>query len=155
MKEKLGGLVFVAGFCGFFAFMGAMGLLDLIREVRLARESVRWPATEGEVVDVAVFRAGGGGARIVYRYTVDGRAHESRRIAFVNRARGRTRSELAAEYPAGRAVTVRYDPDDPETAVLEPGVTTGLIVEGGLVSGGFVLLGLGIGLAGGVAILRE
>lgn len=92
--------------------------------------------------------------RVLYRYGVSGREHESRRIVFVDRARGRTRSELAAEYPEGRRVTVRYDPDDPETAVLEPGVTTGMLVEGGLVTGGFLLFRLGGGIAGGVAILR-
>lgn len=49
MKEKLGGLVFVAAFGGFFAFMGGMGLVDLIREVRLAPESAGWPATAAVV----------------------------------------------------------------------------------------------------------
>ncbi len=153
MKEKVGGLAFVAAFCGFFAVMGAMGLLDLIREVGLARESVRWPAAEGEVVDVTISRALRS-TRVLYRFAVDGRVHEGRRIAFVDRARGRTRSELAAEYPEGRRLTVRYDPDDPETAVLEPGVTTGMILEDGLVTGGFLLFGLGAGIAGGMAILR-
>jgi hypothetical protein len=57
-----------------------------------------------------------------YRYSVDGRELESRRIAF--RVSGSSQSEAKAvvdRYPSGSAVTVHHSPDDPSLACLEPG----------------------------------
>jgi hypothetical protein len=54
-------------------------------------------------------------------YAVGGRGYQLHNVQFgVGRVSSRKLiDELAKKYPAGSSVTVRYDPDDPQTAVLE------------------------------------
>lgn len=79
---------------------------------------------------------------IVYGYVVNGTSYLSSRVQFMNVVSGSStfRDSLAKniseEYPVGKTVTVYYDPDNPEDAVLEPGVGFAIIVC--LVIGTFV-----------------
>ena len=107
-----------------FAVFGAL-------EWDRASASVGWPTAEGTVVESRVHhttRTNRGrtsnsyAPHVTYRYSVDGRELESRRIAF--RVSGSSQSEAKAvvdRYPAGSAVTVHHSPDDPSLACLEPG----------------------------------
>ena len=107
-----------------FAFFGAL-------EWDQASASVGWPTAEGTVVESRVHhttRTNRGrtsssyAPHVTYRYSVDGRELESRRIAF--RVSGSSHSEakaVADRYPAGSAVAVHHSPDDPSLACLEPG----------------------------------
>jgi hypothetical protein len=88
------------------------------------------------------------GARVRYRYTVDGIDYESDRIRLVEKLWRDQRSEIVARYPEGRRVTVAYDPSDPSQAALEPGASWGAMTKkmiAPLVLGiaGFVLIGVG------------
>ena len=118
-----------------------------------AADSVGWPTVTGTVVTSRVehstnHRRGrtthSHSAHVSYRYEVDGRALESGRIGF--RMHGSTESEARAtvgRYPEGSSVTVRYSPDDPSVACLEPG--TGDLQWLPLAIGAFcVVMGAGI-----------
>ena len=62
---------------------------------------------------------------VTYHYTVDGREHLASRTRFGDRF-GISFSAPAVRtvrrYPVGSSVTVRYNPEDPAEAVLEPGL---------------------------------
>ncbi len=97
--------------------------------VGIAAASRGWPAVAGRV-EVSKARAnrpdnGMPGYRyvVVYRYTVDGEEWDGDMVAAgkLFYATRRWVEQRLAPYPVGARVTVYYDPEDPETAVLEPG----------------------------------
>lgn len=125
-------LLLVLGGCALIA-AGALGLIQwrigrLKRAVAVARA---WPTAPGRVVagridarTIALPRGGRGvsyGAMIEYEYEAAGRRHRSQRyslsgphyFSFERRAR-----RLLARFPAGAAVSVSYDPADPENGVI-------------------------------------
>ncbi|MCC6414327.1 MAG: DUF3592 domain-containing protein [Opitutaceae bacterium] len=64
-------------------------------------------------------------ADVTYRYNVVGRTHAAQRIAFGAMAtpdHAAVDAELATRFAPGATLTVRVDPDDPEEAVIDPGV---------------------------------
>jgi hypothetical protein len=83
------------------------------------------------------------GAAVRYSYEVRGKTYESDQIQL-----GGTREtsdpdefeQTVARYPAGKRVTVYYDPTDPGIATLEPGASGG-IFNMAMVGGGFLLVG--------------
>jgi len=107
---------------------------------REARESVAWPTAPGTILESAVEPREGvpatdqrptktswrsHRAQVRYRYTAGGAERIGTRIEVYQRFHA-TPEEAArqlAPYPAGAAVTVRFDPADPSSAVLEPGPT--------------------------------
>lgn len=129
--------------------VGVAGLVVLalgIRNLRRAAATKAWQTTTGEVSSATVatrestlsptedgeppkprtlYRAD-----VTYRYTVQGRAYEGRRVGFDD-------VELSSEGPAqavvdryapGTQVTVSFDPANPADAVLEPGVSKASLV---------------------------
>ncbi|MCP5109305.1 MAG: DUF3592 domain-containing protein [bacterium] len=125
-KRALLGLLVVIG--------GALAINSGWRDLERAHASEGWPSAAGEIrtsgVGTKMGRAAGQLSpryepKIVYTYTVDGQSYESRTvwagsngISFGERSFAR---ELVDRYPAGRAVTVYYDPANPVTAALEQG----------------------------------
>jgi hypothetical protein len=114
---------------GLAALAGLWLLVVVGREGLAYRAAAGWPAVAGEVISATVEAlpgaadgADGYGVVVRYRYTVDGRTYESDRLRRAGAERLTTRAaadEVLASYLAGgRAVTVRYDPADPATAVL-------------------------------------
>ncbi len=113
-----------------------------------------WPAVEGEILDSSVRKRVDSGydsadiARYIpevrYAYKIGGVAQEGTTIrvglgdfGYVSEQQAR---EHVARYPAGARVAVRYDPENPKTAVLETGqVGGGNKIFAGLI---FLLLGL-------------
>jgi hypothetical protein len=94
------------------------------------RQSLQWPAVSGAVMqsEAQQYRhgkSGGWEANISYRYQVDERRYVGTRISLWDpKGRRRTKYEVntfAANNPARSTVTVYYDPQHPENAVLEPG----------------------------------
>jgi uncharacterized protein DUF3592 len=94
-----------------------------------ARNSLQWPTAKG-VITVSRLQVGyfkgmkGYYGDIQYRYKVGNTEYNGTRLSF-------TRVHLAVEdawqkvidnYPVGKAVAVYYDPSNPGTAVLEPGL---------------------------------
>jgi hypothetical protein len=125
-------------------------------EVRRARS---WPSTPGRVVasGTEALPVPSGGprstdtelrnfARVEYVYTVGGREYRCDRVSIGENTGNFEVPETSARYPVGKAVTVYYDPANPEQAVLErelpSGVGRGLAIFVGLIAalvGGGVL----------------
>jgi hypothetical protein len=117
-------------------FVGAGGILpfpvaayfivDGCLALRRASAAVGWPRTRGKIESSEVRPSGGYGyyvPDVSYSYAVDGTfftsdAIQSTRIASSSEAEAR---EIAARYPVGAEVDVRYDSRCPESSVLELG----------------------------------
>ena len=95
-------------------------------------DSRGWPSVPGWVVrNYSTLTCGSSKsgrsweARIVYRYVVDGRAHEGSRVAgysiLCDASRNEVNGWLNSHYPVGRRVDVFYDPSDHDAAFLEVG----------------------------------
>ena len=125
------------GYLGIFvALIGAVGALWSGWAHRKARALVeaatRWRDAPGKVVASDVELRGGGATYnrssyyvplIRYTYVVNGQERTGARLRFglvTARSRGAA-AKMLAPYPAGAAVQVRYDPDNPDQSVLEPG----------------------------------
>lgn len=119
--------VFWAIFVLLGIFFAVQGTLEWIR----AADSTSWPTVDGTVTrsEVTSHRSSHKGrtstsyhAQIEFDYTVDGqKLHGTRRTYKVVASSQSAANEAVAAYPVGRSVTVSYDPQDPERAVLEPG----------------------------------
>ena len=86
-------------------------------------------------------------ANVNYRYTVKGTTFSSNTVSYgqhssTESSRDRQR-EIANRYPKGKTVDVYYDPQSPEEAVLEPGIT------------GSSFLGLGLGIIIIIVVLLD
>ena len=106
----------------------AFGGRDLMR----ARASESWPSVPGRIEESKVdeeYRNSGGNATthylaaVRYQYAVDGATHHGARIHFGD-ATSTIREDVQAivdRYPPGQEVSVHYQPEQPDVAVLEPG----------------------------------
>jgi hypothetical protein len=125
--------------------VAAAGLaLDGAVSVWRGRRSLRWPTTQGRIAASKVRPLLSGqsvlGAYFTpgvrYEYEVDHRVYYSNRISYGG---WWSAWDVVDSHPVGTSWAVSYDPDDPATAVLDPGVKTVSVVE----------LCLGLGLATG------
>ena len=95
-----------------------------------ADASKKWPKVQATIIASALtpspehkrrYRAA-----IQYRYRVGGKDYQSDRIFWGgNEGRKRPMETVVAAYPAGASVTVRYDPQNPADAVIDPTQHTG------------------------------
>jgi Protein of unknown function (DUF3592) len=95
-------------------------------------DSRSWPRVPGSVVrNYSTLTCGSSRAfksweaRIVYRYVVDGLAHEASRVAgssiLCDASRNEVNGWLNSHYPVGKRVDVFYNPSDHDAAFLEAG----------------------------------
>jgi hypothetical protein len=122
---------------------GIGGLVYLSSAQKKARESRSWPTVKGRITQCDVVRKGGTTGRgvsnvryeieLAYSYTVDGKRFRGDRMQVfgVSHKFEDDAQEHARQYPVGKAVPVYYNPDDPEDAVLEPGIVPSASVQGG------------------------
>lgn len=117
----------------FFAAAGILMSLFLLLNRRAAVVAARWPTTTGAILSSAAeLRRGSTPGRtqrtmtvwspvVEYVYRVDGRDYHGTRLALgADVAASRDFAEATvARYPAGREVTVHFDPANPSFAVLE------------------------------------
>ena len=101
------------------------------RAVAKAKAAESWPLAGGRVqssevrVEESSDRDGGSttwyNPIVRYSYTAGGREHQGNRLRFGNpRSASRNKADAAiVPYPPGASVMVRYNPEDPEEAVLE------------------------------------
>ena len=74
-------------------------------------------------------------AKVRYSYSVDGTPYTGGKVSFSQYGGRQEHSrQIVQQYPVGKAVDVYYDPEKPETAVLEPGVT----------NSSYLILGIGL-----------
>ena len=85
-------------------------------------------------------------ANVRYEYTVDGTRHTSRKVSFGQSSSSSAyrAEDIVDKYPTGAAIEAAYNPDKPDVAVLEPGVTTSSYIPLGV---GIVFIIAGIGTA--------
>jgi hypothetical protein len=125
----LGGWVTALLFLG----VGFFVLLKAIRNRRTAEAATQWPTADGTVISAAVVKrvskSGDGFDHFVpqirYAYEVNGirRQTDVIRVGLSDmgyREEKKAREHIAL-YPVGTAIPVRYDPRNPEHAVLETG----------------------------------
>ncbi|MFG0283001.1 MAG: DUF3592 domain-containing protein [Phycisphaerales bacterium JB039] len=112
----------------------AAGAFWLYRGAGVARDALAsdsWPTANGKIVASEIVPENGYGvpengkfvARIVFSYDVGGVEYESNRLAIGRVAKARTHPDaVVRKYPVGRFVKVAYDPAQPTSAALEPGL---------------------------------
>jgi len=116
--------------CVVLLLAGAVIFYFGITNLRRNRQTLRWPVTEGLIRSANLKMSPWRRfyyADIVYDYQVAHVAYTNSRITFgnfwsVNRNHDHALSVLQ-RYAQGTKVTVFYDPNDPQNAVLETGVT--------------------------------
>lgn len=119
----------------FFALIfGAVGVaLSLYgwRIVQNASMSKNWPTTQGEITASSVDESHDDdgtsyGANVQYTYVADDQRYSSSTVSFgqYSSSNRNHAQEIVDRYPVGKLVIVSYDPNNPATAVLEPGRTT-------------------------------
>jgi hypothetical protein len=120
-------------FGGFLVLKGA-------ENAQKAYESERWPEVEGVVADAStnVSRSRDSetdevslmySAKLVFAYVLQGKEFTTENVAFGETMGSGDSSEAAVwkfRYPVGKRVRVRYEPGNPENAVVKPGMTTSL-----------------------------
>lgn len=157
-----GGILFILIFGGAFMIVGGVVLVLGIRNSVHGIASASWPTTTGVVESSYVndYTDSDGDtmyeAIVMYTYVAEDHNYTADKVRFgeVNSSSSRPAYRTVEKYPVGTQVTVSYDPDDPGTAVLEPGFKAGnflLLGIGGL----FTLIGLGVGIGGGISTLRN
>jgi len=90
--------------------------------------STNWPTTKGEILESG-FRTKGDNTSypvVKYQYDVNGKTYDGDRIVFGSSAD--VPSGTLDRYPVGGTVTVFYDPNHPESAVLETASTSSMYI---------------------------
>ena len=95
-----------------------------------ATASKRWPVSSGTITSSALEKSPAGRwryrAAVQYRYRVGGKEYQSDRIFWGgNEGRQRHMVSVIAAYPEDSKVPVRYDPQNPAEAVLDPAQNIG------------------------------
>lgn len=133
--------------------LGAVVLAIAMRQASRGRDTRHWTRTLGRVVESRVDllneadeqRSRRWGFVIRYAYEARGRTHASEQVWIGSAGAGYDDEERARawvdRFPAGRDVTVWFDPADPRQAVLVPGVPRGQIAV--LFLAGIALVGVG------------
>jgi len=133
-----------------FIGIGLLLIFIYFRNLAKVRASQAWPAVQGTVIESWVRRTESTDddgsvsysyyPEIQYQYQVMGSQYQGDKITFGLKSGGnRTKAEKAiAKYPTGANVTIYYQPDKPENAVLERSITKGLLFSGILL----ILLGI-------------
>jgi hypothetical protein len=133
----------VAFFVWVFLFAGIAVLGWGIMSTLEALATQSWPSTGGIIiassVDSYVSSSDSGSttmyfASIKYAYQVRGIEYKAGRVNLGDYSSSDTQmaEEVIARYPSGRNVRVYYDPTKPENAVLEPGLSAGLLIPLGI-----------------------
>ncbi len=121
---------FLPIFLSLFAVVGVGLMVWGAIVLRNASLSSNWPAVQGEIVrsfvredhdeDGTTYHA-----EISYTYVANDQRYTAVTVNFGQYGSSNTShaQEIVSRYPLGKKVMVYYDPEKPETAVLEPGVT--------------------------------
>jgi hypothetical protein len=147
-----------------FMTFGAFGTWSLFTTLRQSRRSRSWPTVKGKIIhseltediqrerdsdDDRIRETTMYGVKLAYSYSVDGHALQGDRIYWSDGIKtnvdGHAR-KILANYPLGKSVTVYYQPDKPDFALLEPFTTKGVTMIGVFAAAffafGLVFLGL-------------
>ena len=132
IAKSFTGMIGALLFGGIFAIVGFAVALFVGKPILdNAKASEHWPSVAGAIVssEVVTKRGDDGtmyAADVVYDYTVDGRDYKCSTLSFGGDYSSSSSShayEVTNKYPVGSEVRVFYAPEEPSTAVLEPGAT--------------------------------
>jgi len=156
-------------FCAVFMTVGAVILFFGARSLLRGWHSTGWPKTPGVIVygrrdesrtatqtsDDERYVTTTSGHHIVYRFEANGQTHFSntRRFGQLAAADPNWASQIAKLYPVGREVSVSYDPQNPDLATIEPGVSKEALWGPGA-GAAFLLFGLAV-LVFGIPMLAR
>jgi len=124
--RSIGMLLFLTIFlaCGIFMIVYGWRILSN------ASISTNWPSVSGQITQsrIRVEHDEDGTtyyADVVFEYVAADKRYTGDTVNFgeYGSSNENHAAEIVSRYPVGREVLVTYDPDDPATAVLEPGVT--------------------------------
>lgn len=112
-----------------FLVAGLFGMWVGASSITLGLASRGWPKVRGRIESSEVetqcrqsHDSTSYAPSIAYSYKVGDTDYWGREISVGDHGGGRRRAErIVTKYPPGFAVDVFYDPDDPKTALLEPG----------------------------------
>ncbi|MBN1976502.1 MAG: DUF3592 domain-containing protein [Anaerolineae bacterium] len=145
------GLIFALVFAGAGVFALVRGFIDF----RTSKASRDWPSVEGQVKVAAVERkvesdedgtTTSYSPRVVYTYAISGQQYMSDQVIVGARRwhSSQARAEAKLAYQTGQQVTVYYNPNKPDQAVLEAGATRG---AWGMLAIGIVFTIAGVAIA--------
>jgi hypothetical protein len=123
------GLVGMLLFLGIFVTIGIGLSLWGWTILQQAQVSQNWPTTSGEVTYSQVRESSDEDgtsyfADVTYGYVANDRRYTSDNVSFGQYGGTyKHASGIVERYPVGQRVTVSYNPEEPQTAVLEPGAT--------------------------------
>ncbi len=108
-------------------FVAGLGFVVMgLQEIELARSTVNWPTVPGTIVASSIHSGESGSAPLIeYRYSVEykGYTNDTIRIGLnYSSSDPNFANAFRRRYKVGRHVLVAYDPNQPESAVLEPGI---------------------------------
>jgi hypothetical protein len=123
-------------FAWIFVAIGLWFLVKFALNMGKANRAMNWPTVEGRVTESLVSthrsrRSDSGartnlyGALVRYSYMVKGVEYSGERVTFADTHNSdRSKAEaILARYAIGAAVRVYYNPEDPQNALLEPGIS--------------------------------
>ena len=122
-------------------------------EIKGSYKSHTWPAIQGTITSSHVHKETRTDSdhrtsttyypKVQYQYQIEGRQYSGNRINFGGETGGmKWLAQRAVDrYPSGKTVRVYYDPQNPEYAILESGITWGSILTFFF---GLVFFGVGV-----------
>lgn len=133
LKDVKGGKWFVRAFLGIFLAVGLGLVITGISNIKSARESMTWPATKGVILksEVKTSRSDDSttyGADISYEYQVNKQTYTGNKVTFgdVSTSKRSRAEKIVDRFPVEKTVDVFYNPEDPKSSVLEPGLNGGI-----------------------------
>jgi hypothetical protein len=128
--------------------IGLLGLFSLLDSWINSHSLDEWQTTEGEISYSELAHGSGVcgpgltiASMVGYDFKVDGVTYYSTHISYGADALSCGR-ELADTYPAGKKVTVYYDPENPDNSVLKKtGMNVFISILIGLLSMGMIVIG--------------
>ncbi len=123
-------IILPMAFCSLFIIAGVAIAGVGFRKMYKAAISTKWPTVTGCIASSELGRhsSDNGGttysADIDYEFTVNGITYRSNAVDFVSGSTSNLSAvqETINRYPKSRQVAVHYDPADPYSSVLEPGI---------------------------------
>ena len=125
----MGGSIFLTLFFGLFFAIG-FGILGFgVRSMHMSQQAAQWPTVPGQILssDFSVSSDDDGttySTDLSYSYNVDGRDYTNKKIAFgyAGSSSHQFHRNIYDALPVNSQVAVRYDPSNPERAVLSFGI---------------------------------
>lgn len=144
----------------FFLFFTVGGLVAVYFGYQMYEDSIAsetWPVVSGTIISSGVVEIEDDEGtsykpQVIYEYVANDSNIEGHRITFgqMSYSNYQYAQAIADQYPVGQPVEVHYDPDNPDKAVLEPGVQSSAWIIMGF-GDFFALMGLILALVALIA----